>query len=90
MQRFQFDATKDESNRVKHGVSLGVAAELDWDSAIARIDERFDYKEERIIALVPGGGVLYVVVFVDRDDVRRIISVRPANRREVRTYAQDL
>ena len=58
MQRFQFDATKDESNRVKHGVSLGLAAKLDWDSAIARIDERFDYKEERIIALVPGGGVL--------------------------------
>jgi uncharacterized DUF497 family protein len=31
---------------------------------------------------------LYCVVFVDRGDVRRIISLRKANRREEKRYAQ--
>jgi hypothetical protein len=30
---------------------------------------------------------LYCVVFTDRDDVRRIISLRKANRREIAHYA---
>jgi uncharacterized protein len=41
-----------------------------------------------MIALAPKTNVLYYAAFVDRGDVRRIISVRRANRREVKHYAE--
>ena len=86
--RFEFDAAKDRSNREKHGLSLGLAFELAWDAALLWFDDRKDYGETRILALAPKTGVLYVVAFVDRADVRRIISLRRANRREVKRYVQ--
>ena len=54
------------------------------------VDERFEYNEMRMIALAPNTGILYYVAFVDRGDVRRIISLRRANRREVKHYVQSL
>ena len=74
--RIEFDPTKDASNRLKHGVSLAMAAELDWDAAWVWVDERVDYNEMRMIALAPKTEILYCVAFVDRGDVRRIISLR--------------
>lgn len=44
--------------------------------------------ELRMIALAPRTGVLYYVAFVDRRHVRRIISLRRANRREVKHYVK--
>ena len=84
----EFDPFKDESNRDKHGVSLTRAAELAWDEALLWIDDRVDYGECRMVALAPLGEVLYCVTFVDRGHVRRIISLRRANRREVKHYVQ--
>ena len=86
--RFEFDADKDKANQEKHGVSLVLAVELDWDAALVWVDGRFDYSETRMIALAPKTGVLYYVAFVDRGEVRRIISLRRANRREVKHYVQ--
>ncbi len=87
--RIEFDNAKDAANRKRHGVSLGFAAELNWDFAMVWIDDRFDYDESRMRALVPADSVLYFVAFVDRDDVRRIISMRRATRKEVRTYVEN-
>ncbi|MFO1292016.1 MAG: BrnT family toxin [Rubrivivax sp.] len=85
-----FDRAKDEINRGKHGLSLALARELDWDNALVWADERQDYGELRMIALAPTTGVLYYVAFVDRGRVRRVISLRRANRREVKHYVQSL
>ena len=41
-----------------------------------------------MIALAPRTGALYYVAFVDRHRVHRIISLRRANRREVKHYVQ--
>lgn len=87
--RIEFDPTKDASNQLKHGVSLAMAAELDWDAAWVWVDERVDYNEMRMIALAPKIEILYCVAFVDRGDVRRIISLRRANRREVKHYVEN-
>lgn len=87
--RIEFDPTKDASNRLKHGVSLAMAAELDWDAAWVWVDERVEYNEMRMIALAPKTAILYYVAFVDRGDVRRIISLRRANRREVKHYVEN-
>jgi len=36
-----------------HGVSLSIAGELDWESALVWVDDRFEYDEMRMIALAP-------------------------------------
>jgi len=88
--RIEFDPAKNEANQAKHGVSLLMAVELDWEVALVWVDDRFEYNEMRMIALAPNTGVLYYVAFVDRGNVRRIISLRRANRREVKQYVQSL
>lgn len=88
--QIEFDPVKDATNFEKHGVSLALAAELDWDEALVWIDERFDYGEMRMIALAPSTQILYYVAFVDRDTSRRIISLRRANRREVEHYVKNI
>lgn len=46
----EFDPAKDVANQTKHGVSLSVAGELDWEAALLWIDDRFEYGEMRVIA----------------------------------------
>ena len=86
--RIEFDPTKDATNQAKHGVSLALADELDWDAALVWVDDRFEYAEMRMIALAPKTETLYYVAFVDRGETRRIISLRRANRREVKHYVE--
>lgn len=90
MMKIEFDPAKDAANQVKHGVSLSVASDLDWEAALVWIDERFEYGESRMIALAPKTEILYYVAFVERGDVRRVISLRRANRREVKHYVENL
>jgi uncharacterized DUF497 family protein len=84
----EFDPVKDASNREKHGESLSLALDLDWEAALVWVDERREYGELRMIALAPRTGILYCVAFVEREPVRRIISLCKANRREVKHYVQ--
>ena len=86
----EFDPAKDAANQARHGVSLSVAIELDWDAALVWVDERFEYDEMRMIALAPKTEILYYVAFVDRGEVRRVISLRRANRREVTHYVENV
>lgn len=87
---FEFDPTKDATNQIKHGVSFALAAELDWEASLVWVDDRFEYGEMRMIALAPRTGILYCVAFVDRGPARRIISLRRANRREVKHYVESV
>lgn len=82
-----FDEAKDVLNKNKHGLSLSEAKKLEWDDALVWHDTRRDYGEVRMIALCVIGERLYCVVYVDREDARRIISLRKANIREVTDYA---
>ena len=86
----EFDPAKDLANQTKHGVSLSVAGELNWEAALVWIDDRFEYRETRMIALAPKTEILYYVAFVDRGEARRVISLRRANRREVKHYVENL
>jgi uncharacterized DUF497 family protein len=86
--RITFDHAKDQINVEKHGVSLSAAADFEWDDALVSADERRNYGEARMIAIGYIGERLYVVVYVNRDDSRRIISLRKANSREIRHYAE--
>ncbi|HET6387519.1 MAG TPA: BrnT family toxin [Armatimonadota bacterium] len=88
--RIEFDPVKDASNQAKHGVSLSMAGELDWEAALVWVDDRFECNEARVVALAPKTDILYYVAFVDRGEVRRVISLRRANRREVKHYVENL
>lgn len=88
--RVEFDPAKDAINQAKHGVSLALASMLEWEDALVWVDERHDYGELRMIALAPETNILYYVAFVDRGNSRRIISLRRANRREVKHYVQSI
>ena len=88
--RIEFDPAKDAANKTKHGVSLALAGELDWETALVWVDDRFEYDELRMIALAPKTEILYYVAFLERGEVRRVISLRRANRREVKHYVQSI
>lgn len=87
-----FDPAKGAVNLAKHGVSLADAAGFEWDAAVVWPDKRRDYDEARMVALGYIGLRIMVVVFVDRPPEqpteRRIISLRKANSREVKRYAE--
>jgi uncharacterized protein len=87
-----FDPAKNAANEAKHGLSLALAAELEWANAVITPDTRSDYGEARMVALGYIGLRIMAVVFVDRPPEqpteRRIISLRKANLREVKRYAE--
>ena len=86
--RITFDPDKDRANQAKHGLSLSLAELMDWGGLLAKPDSRREYGELRVIGFVPDAtGRLFCVVFTDRTDGRRIISLRKANLREVKLYA---
>lgn len=85
-----FDPSKDLANRAKHGVSLAEAEFLDWSAALTWEDGRKDYGEVRLVALAPMSDRLYCCVYVDREEAKRIISLRKANQREFDHYAQNI
>ncbi|MBF0153605.1 MAG: BrnT family toxin [Magnetococcales bacterium] len=85
-----FDPAKDAANRLKHGESLADAEGLEWEKILAAPDQRHDYGELRMVGYVPKDERVYCVVFVDRGEVRRIISLRKANKQEVKRYAREI
>jgi uncharacterized DUF497 family protein len=79
------------SRRPRRPALTGRRAELGCDAVW--LDERFEYDQSRMLALAPESNTLYYVAFVDRVDatgteVRRIISLRPATRNEVKHYVE--
>ena len=87
-----FDPAKDAANLAKHGFSLLDAVGFEWETAVVWPDTRRDYGEPRMAALGYIGLRIMSVVFVDRPPEqpteRRIISLRKANTREVKRYAE--
>ena len=84
----EFDPVKDTANIAKHGVSLKAAEGFDWDTALEREDDRFDYGEVRFVALGFVGDRLYVLAFTDglHENAVRAISLRRAEKHEARFY----
>ena len=70
------------------GVSLAYAADFEWETALVWRDLRSDYQEHRMCGMGYIGNRLFHVVFVDRAVQRRIISLRKANQREEKRYAE--
>jgi uncharacterized protein len=81
-----FDPGKEAKNVAKHGISLVRAEEMDMAAAIIREDERFDYGEKRYIAFGGIDDALHCLVFTFRGSKVRAISLRKANKKEIRRH----
>jgi len=87
--RFEWDPAKDKTNRAKHGLSLEEASGLFETGAdyLEIYDEEHSIEEERFIAVGLIRRGVIVVAYTERDDdVLRILSARPATRRERRRF----
>lgn len=90
MADISFDPVKNERNIASRGISFEVAEQFEWDSAMIAEDHRKAYGERRCQALGFIAERLHVMVFTPRAGKIHVISLRKANRREIRRYeAQD-
>ena len=81
-----FDSAKSEKNLLARGISFELAAAFEWDSALLVQDLRKNYGERRFQALGLIGNRLHVMVFTPRANKAHVISLRKANKREVKRY----
>jgi len=84
---FRFDPKKAASNLKKHGVSFADAEGVFYDPLAIHMEDPDAESEERFIATGMGSaGQILVVIYTLRGEEIRLISVRPATRREVKVY----
>jgi len=80
------DPEKEHRNLAERGLSLDLAEQLDWATALIWEDKRKDYGERRYCVLGFIEGRLHGVVFTPRYGKPWVISLRKANKREVNRY----
>jgi uncharacterized protein len=87
---FEWDDKKARSNERKHSISFGEASTVFADFLSLTIpDPAHSHEEDRFVTIGSSHRrKLLVVVHTDRDDNIRIISARPASRRERQTYEE--
>ena len=83
---YEWDEAKRRRNLRWHGADFADAWAFEWEAMIEREDRRENYGEKRFVAVAPIGDRLHVMVYTRRGDKIRIISLRKANRKEVRAY----
>lgn len=86
--KFEWDAAKAAANLEKHGVSFEDAAQAFEDELSATFpDPDHSRGEHRFITYgLVADGRLLVVSHTERDDLIRIISARPATKKERKRY----
>ncbi|WJH42259.1 BrnT family toxin [Aliirhizobium terrae] len=72
----------------ERGVDILYAALIFERPVLTRIDDRADYGEVRQIALGMVDGECFVVVFTDRDNVRRLITAWKGGRGDRSRYQE--
>jgi uncharacterized DUF497 family protein len=81
-----FDSAKSEKNVLVRGISFALAAGFEWGGALIVEDLRKDYGERRFQALGLIENRLHMMVFTPRANKAHVISLRKANKREVKRY----
>ena len=88
---YEWDPVKSRTNIAKHGIGFERAKHIFDGFTLSFEDKRHDYGERRMISIGLLEAVAIVtVVHTDRSGRRRIISARPASKREKRDYERAL
>ena len=85
---FTWDEDKRRANLSKHGLDFEAADKLFDDYRLERLDTRRDYGEDRWIALGLIHGNVAVLVYTERGEDIRVISLRKATPEERQIYEQ--
>ena len=90
-QSFAWNSAKADENFRKHGVTFSEGEEVFYDfHSVTTPDPLHSFGEERYIDIgMSKQGRLLVVVYVERGDVIRIISARPATKDERKLYESE-
>lgn len=93
--QFEWDANKDRTNHIKHGISFETAREIWNDPNLFIAFDITSLDEERWVGIGRRGmDTILVVVHATRrrdgETVIRIISARKASRRERAIYKEDI
>lgn len=83
---YEWDDDKNKANKARHGVAFEEVEQFGWEGALVMPDDRKDYGETRFVAVGAIGNRLHVLAFAERGDKVRVISLRKANKREVKRY----
>ena len=90
--RFEWDHSKAEKNREKHGVTFEEASTVFYDvMAVQFYDEDHSDGETRCLMLVASAKLRILLVchcFRQEEQVIRIISARPATKKETEHYGR--
>lgn len=79
----QYDVSKREATLQNRGLDFARANEVFDSTDATKIDDRFDYGEERFISYGLLDNRSVVLVWTPRGTARRIISMRHAHEREI-------
>ena len=85
---YDWDEAKRAANIAQHKVDFTAVYEFDWETAVVDFDDRENYGELRERATGFIGDILHVLIFTERDEATRIISLRRANKKDVRRYVE--
>ncbi len=84
--RFEWDDAKARANVAKLGIDFAIARHIFDGPVLTRPDTRRNYGEARHVSVGRVGPAVIVVAHTTRGDLRRLISARPASRKERRSY----
>jgi uncharacterized DUF497 family protein len=85
---YSWNELKRRRNVEKHGIDFGVIVDFDWERAVVIEDTRRDYGEPRYRAFGAIAGRLHCLVFTPRGGQAHVISLRKANAKEIKRYAE--
>ena len=89
--KFEWDSSKNNSNKNKHGISFEEAIEVFTDSnAIEIYDENHSENEDRykVIGMLQNRLIVISLIFTERGETIRVISARKADKEEKDIYEQ--
>lgn len=88
--KITYDAEKRQKTLEERGLDFEDAPQIFAGLHLSRVDDRFDYGEVREISVGLLKDDVIVVVWTDREDGRRIISMKKADRDEREAYYDQL
>ena len=84
----EFDPAKSARNKAERGLAFDRVNDFDWPNVVIIEDDRKDYGERRLIVIGYLDDRLHLAIVTPRQDDLRVISLRRANTKETRFYAQ--
>ena len=88
--KLSWDEEKRSQTLASRGLDFARCEEVFSGPTLEYEDDRKDYGEKRLVAIGFLDANLVVVVFTEREDTTRIISMRPATKQEREIYEKEV